>query len=332
MQTLYINNLEKQKTNSILEKILLWYKKTFNIFNIKNIDNIVICDIPYDIKEKKLKKISQKICKKFFTDFQLKKNKNRIIEISKSNKKYFINKIVLSKQLEDNQILKEYISKYNVEILNGRWLFKYLVIKILEYISEKQNTSLEEKNVSILINNNIDINLNLIKLIAKKVKRLSIITNNISKFKYMEEKLYDEYGIAIEVSNNKRKSLLKTDIIINIDFEEELLNRYKINNKAIIININKKTKINSKLFSGININYYKIKYKDIEIFSQNNMNKYFDTNILYESYIYRKDNLYNILEQINKDKVEIIELIGNNGKINCEEFTIKTLDKFEKLS
>lgn len=334
MQTLYINNLEKENARNILEKIFLWYKKTFNIFDIKNIDNMVICNIPsiLNIREKKMEKISKKICKKFFTDFQLKKNKNRIIEISKLNKKYFINKIVLSKQLEDNKILKSYISKYNVEILNGRWLFKYLTIKILEYISKKQNISLEEKNVAILINNNIDINLNLIKLIATKVKRLSIITSNISKFKYIEEKLYDEYGIAIEVSNNKRKSLLKTDIIINIDFEEEILNRYKINNTAIIINMNEKIKINSRSFNGININYYNIRYKNIEIFNENKMNKYFDTNILYESYIYRKDNLYNILEQINKDKVEIAELIGDNGKINCEEFTVKTLDKFEKLS
>ena len=62
------------------------------------------------------------------------------------------------------------------------------------------------------------------------------------------------------------------------------------------------------------------------------MYKDFDNTILYESYIHRKDNLYNILEQLNKDKVELTELIGERGKINYQEFTINLLDKFEKLS
>lgn len=329
MQTLYIKTYSNNSSN-LLNKI----KRKFNIFEITNKDNIIICSIPYfeKIKEKQLRKISKKICKKFFKDFQKKDYKKSVVKIPKIDNDYFINKIVFSRELQNEHILNEEIGKYNVEILNGRWLFKYLIIKILEYISSKQNTLLEEKNVAILINDDNEINLNLIILIAQKVKRLSIITNNISKFKYIEERLYNEYGIAIEISNNKRKSLLKTDIIINIDFEEELLNKYKINNKAILVNINKKNGIYSKIFSGININYYNIKYKDIEIFKQNDMYKYFDSAILYESYIYRKDNVYNILDQINKDKVEITDLIGNKGKINYKEFTINSLDKIEKLS
>ena len=80
--------------------------------------------------------------------------------------------------------------------------------------------------------------MNLIVLIARKVKRLTIVSNNINKFRYLEEKLYNEYGIAIELSNNRRKSLLNSNIIINVDFEEEMVNKYNINSKAIIINLN----------------------------------------------------------------------------------------------
>lgn len=334
MQTLYIKSLNEGKTNNIIEKVILWYKKTFNIFEIKNIDNMVICDIPYtkELKEDKLKRISKKVCKKFFTDFQLKNYKKQIIKIPKFKNEYFINKVVLSKEIEQNEILKNEINKYKIDILNGRWLFKYLIINILEYISKNQNIPLEEKNVSILINNNNDINLNLIVLLAKRVKRLNIITSNISKFKFIEEKLYNEYGIAVGISNNRRKSLLKTDIIVNIDFNEDLLNKYKIDRNAVIINTNEKVNIYTKLFNGINVNYYNIRYNDINIFNENDMNKYFNSTVLYESYIYRKDNLYNILEQINKDNVEITELIGINGKISYKEFTKNSLDKIEKMS
>ena len=111
-----------------------------------------------------------------------------------------------------------------------------------------------------------------------------------------------------------------------------MVNKYNINSKAIIINLNKKNNIKTKSFNGININFYDITFKDIEIFKENNLYNYFNSTILYESYIYRKDNLFNILDQINKDKVEIKEVIGTRGKINYKEFELNTLDKIEKLS
>ena len=333
MQTLYIkeaNNI----SNNFVERLLNFYKKIFNIFDITSKENIVICDIPYTekIKDKKLKKISKKICKKFLKDYQLKNYNKKLLSVPSLNDNFFVNKIVLSKKLEDNQIIKDEIEKYKVDILDGRWLFKYLIINILEYICKKEKTSLREKNVSILINNNTEINLNLIVLIAKKVKRLTIVSNNIHRFRYLEEKLYNDYGIAVELSNNRRKSLLNSNIIINVDFEEEMVNKYNINSKAIIINLNKKNNIKTKSFNGININFYDITFKDIEIFKENNLYNYFNSTILYESYIYRKDNLFNILDQINKDKVEIKEVIGTRGKINYKEFELNTLDKIEKLS
>ncbi len=60
-------------------------------------------------------------------------------------------------------------------------------------------------------------------------------------------------GIAITITNNKRKSLLKAKIIINMDFDEELINSFNLNSKALVIQLNKEIYIKSKLFNGINI-------------------------------------------------------------------------------
>ena len=53
-----------------------------------------------------------------------------------------------------------------------------------------------------------------------------------------------ENGIIITITNNKKKSLMKSQIIINVDFPKELIDRYRINEYATIINIKEKLKIN----------------------------------------------------------------------------------------
>ena len=166
--------------------------------------------------------------------------------------------------------------------------------------------------VSVLINDFTDINNEIIIDIAKKVKRLNIITNHIEKCKTMQEYLYNEFGIMLNISNNKNKSLLKSEIVINIDFAEESINKYKIYDNDIIININDKINIQSKRFNGVNINYYKIQIADeykVEGFQDE---------IIYESLIYGK-SYKDANQMIIKDEIKINKLIGNNGIITERE-------------
>lgn len=163
-----------------------------------------------------------------------------------------------------------------------------------------------------LINDFTEINKEIIVNIAKKVKRLNIVSNHIEKCERIEKYLYNQFGIMLNISNNKKKSLLKSEIIINMDFPQELINQYKINDVAIIVNINDKVNLQSKRFNGININYYKIQIPD-----QYKMEG-FQNEIIYESIIYGK-KYKDINEKIVKDKIEISKLIGNNGIINKYE-------------
>ena len=117
----------------------------------------------------------------------------------------------------------------------------------------------------------------------------------------------------LNISNNKKISLLKSEIIINLDFTEETINKYKIYDNAIILNINNKINLQSKRFNGININYYKIEIP----------NKYkmegFQDEIVYESLICGRNYEY-INNKIIKDEIRINRLIGNNGIIKEREF------------
>lgn len=160
-------------------------------------------------------------------------------------------------------------------------------------------------NLAILIDNAEDVLLAQIKELAEKVKNLKIITKNISRFSYIEEELYVQYGIAMQITNNRIKALLNTDIIINFDFNESRINEYEIPDLVTIINIQNAIQINKENYKGKIINNYKIDY-DKELLEGLEDKKDFDNNVLYESLIYRKDTYSNIKSQLFKDNVRIL--------------------------
>ena len=92
--------------------------------------------------------------------------------------------------------------------------------------------------------------------LSQKVKRLNIITNHIEEFQDIEDYLYNEMGIMIKLSNNKKTDLLKTNIIINMDFMEDIINKYNLPKQGIIININVAKLYNFLLLLNKNTFYF----------------------------------------------------------------------------
>ena len=291
---------ETKETCDFIKRALLKLKRIFNILDIQSFQGKIIYNLPlYEtsiIKDKKIKKIAKKICKILYQKD--------------------IDNVVLSNKLTSNDLFKAILYENNINILNGRKLFGYLIYDVVNYILKRQNKTEQTQEITILVN---DINKQKIEniiLFAKKFRRVNIVTNHIEKFKKIEQYLYSEYGIIINISNNKSKSLLRSNLIINFDFTEELVNKYIINNNAIIINILDKVIIESKKFNGININYYKI----------NIPNKYkidgFSNQVLYESIIYKENSLERIIDIIKKDNIKIKRLVGNKGEISNREFVL----------
>ena len=126
--------------------------------------------------------------------------------------------------------------------------------------------------------------------------------------------MYDKEGILISITNNQKKSLLRPQIILNIDFNKETLNKYNINENAVILNLEGDMKIENKRFNGINVNDYEVEVGREEIIWRDNMQK-FRTKDLLESVLYMKDTYNNIRNKIGKNKISIKELYGVNGKI-----------------
>lgn len=297
------NDVLKQryiKMPMILKKVVFMYKNIFNIITKKKVAGYNIWILP----------------------FQEKYSINKINTIMQKLSKHKENKYIVSEELNNNGIYK-LMDKFNISYLNGKEMKKYLGIKIIEYINNIQNEEMSNKEVTILTDDISEFNVYIIEKISKLVKSIKIVSPNIYKFKNLEEKLYNEYGIALQFSNSYKKSLSKSNLIINLDYGQIDINEYEIFYKAIIINCAKEDiRIKSKLFNGIVINSCNIKFrKEIrDDFKKANIYSKYNSLVLYESCIHLEKNPDRVLKKLEEDKVLILNLIGNNGEINKNEF------------
>ena len=275
--------IEENDKPTLIEKILI---KT------KDARNKIIIPIEKDeITDKRQEKLARRVLKL----------------LKKSNSK----KIVLSKQINKLEGFKKFLERQNYIIVKGKWLYKMLVPEIMEYILKRENWKKEETSIHILVNDTTDVAVQNILEFAKEYKALTIITNHLDKFKKIEEKILEESGINITVMNNKKKSLSRANLIINYDFPKELINQYVINEKAIILNLPGKLKINKKRFEGKIIQDYEIKQNNDTDYNKE-IEKYFSKEV-YESKFYYEQPYKYIREKIKKDKIEIKELYLQNS-------------------
>ena len=270
---LYIKKTDKP---NLLERL-------FNIVYLK--DKTISIPITENTKQKKVEKLAIKTLK------AIQKNSNS-------------KKIILSKEMQKEEVFINYLNTYGLEIQDGKWLFEVLLQEILEYIIEKKE--IEKPSISILINDLNEIEYENIMAFAKKYQTINIVTNHIEKFKNLRKSLEEE-GIIITLTNNKKKSLMKSNIIINVDFPQGLFDKYSIREDCILINIKQNIKIKKKKFEGIIINDYEINFKDCELIKENFGNEFCFKDI-YEGEFYRRQTVSDIRKKVLRDKVIVNRL------------------------
>ena len=192
-----------------------------------------------------------------------------------------VDKMKISKKVKIvngiNKILKNNNSNKGIDIIQGRYLFKVIIEDFLENICIQNNIKEKDSLISITVNDVDKWVIKLIENLSKKFKMVNIVTTKSDYFKNLQKMLYDENGIIITITNNKKRALSKANIILNIDYPEEMINKYVIKDDAIIINLEEKIKIKKKRFNGKIINDYEIKVKEntdmVEIYIINNPNE-----------------------------------------------------------
>lgn len=262
-------------------------------------------------------KIEDNICK-----ISIKSHNNITKKIVKRIKKNNIEQVVLSKKIKkDKDIIKE-LNNYNITILDGKWLMQYMIKEIIFYLEEHKKIN-DSDEIAVLANNVNNEVRRVINELFNKYKKVRVVTNKLEIFEKIENELFNCYGIPVIVSNNKRKALSKSSLIINFDFNQENINKYSINEKAIIINLNEEIKIEKKRFNGFVVCDYEIALENGSSIDGLKEQTEFSLKDILEEKIYsniEKINEYNIYNEvrniIEKYNIHISELIGKNGILN----------------
>ena len=284
-------NKKEIKCYNFVKKILIFFRKLFNYISISKTEYGELIKIQ-SLKVNTLKKLEKKI-------------KINNVQIA-----------CLSKKINNNKEFDIFLKNNNVRKIDGRWMTPYLLVQLIDYISENKEEKIFQQEVSLLVNKNNYLINKIIYKIAKECKNVNIITTKRDQFKNLENRIFEEDGILLNIGNNYKKSLLNSNIIINVDFSEEQINKYNIPKYCCIINIEKDISINRKSFEGINIHLIKyIINKEFDFEFKN-----FEKNIIYESLISRNSNQDNVFNQIKKDNLKIVEIYGKNGVIRKKEF------------
>lgn len=126
MKIIYIK--ETEETCDFVKRIILKIKKILNIIKVESkYNNFVFYYLP-------LFKNSR------FSKYRIKKLSNKINKLLEQD---VSNTIVLSENLNKNRLLKNYLYIENINILDGRYLFKCLIYNMLEYIFRIKNKAME---------------------------------------------------------------------------------------------------------------------------------------------------------------------------------------------
>lgn len=277
----YIREIDKP--NMLLEKL--------NIVRLKN-DEIILPIKTENNNEKTMNNLEKLAYKT-----------NKIL--AKTNSK----KLVLSKNIKKQKQYVNYLYAYDYDIVDGVWLFKILLPDVLEHIIKKKNLNKSNIQISILTNNISELEIINIKNIVKNYKKVNIVTFHIEKLKKLEQEILREDGIVMNMGNNKKKGLSKTKIILNLDFPQEVLNKYNINDEAIIVNFEGGINIEKKRFNGININDYEIKVLNSNEIDFSKTTK-FALKDIYEAEQYKTQPIKQVIEKIRNDDVQIDKLIA----------------------
>ena len=127
MKIIYIK--ETEETCDIIKRIILKIKRFFNSIKIEEIKNNTIYYLPV-FKDSKASK------------YRIKKLANKINELLEKDG---ANTIVLSEYLNNNEIIKNYLYSQNINILDGRYLFKCLIHDCIKHILNIKRKKLESR-------------------------------------------------------------------------------------------------------------------------------------------------------------------------------------------
>lgn len=129
---------------------------------------------------------------KIYMDLEKGKNTRKLVKRLLLNE---TNNVVIDKELITCEKLINLLRANDIKIFDGKWLEKYLILDILEYIINKKQIIKAETEIAITANEITDLLIEMIKILSKQYKKLTIVTNHIEKLRKIEKEIKEKEGI-----------------------------------------------------------------------------------------------------------------------------------------
>lgn len=250
----------------------------------------------------------------FLPQFKKKKSKKYAYKVLKVLDKLRINSVVISNELLKNREFCSTLAENSKYIVTGRRIYKALIFSILKDVSNQMKQDLRNLKIVMLVEGYSVENVDLIKIVAKEVKSLTIVTTDKDRFERLIQELFERYGIIIKVFEKSRSNYKNANIIVNVDFPSYDMNKINVSNNSLVICGFAKHFEIKKSFNGIII-------KDIDIISNVNKNQRVDDLSFCEAKIYNyQRKLKENARVFERDGYRINGYFGENGKILLDEF------------
>lgn len=236
--------------------------------------------------------------------------------------------ICVSENLRQNSAFNKLCRDQRLQVMDGRWLFKNMMEQVVEYLMDVKNEMIGNQEISILCHKLDEWIAEKIKEIAVRVKVCNILTNHTKQFQKLEDEIYLTNGVMLNVSNNYKKTLLKSSLIINFDFSQADLEKCIFGKKGDIIQLDSTISFDKKDLVGQKIIGFGIDMPEKYAMYQEKLEG-FNGSILYESLIYKHTSYKNIQKELLEDDARILYLQDSHHKIIQKPNLIlpKTLDK-----
>ena len=245
------------------------------------------------------------------------KNKDKIQKrIEEIKRKEQTKQIILANEVKE-YLGDEYFKEEKKELENR--IKKYFVLEELEYLLNKQGINFENAEIYILANEYSKQMKEILEYFMAKFKLVHVLSKNQKYYTRWIERLEEDEQTNIIYSHNYRKSLLKAKMIINIDFSNQDLRKYKINQDAIILQLCQEKPELKQIFNGIYIMNTVLDYDKTRLGIYSDLNA-FSFKEVYVSRINQETNIKEVWRKIKKDNIKVRYLEGINGKIEEKEY------------
>lgn len=183
------------------------------------------------------------------------------------------------------------------------------------YILQCQERKKENADVYFLVNEYSREMKEILAYFAREYKVVHILSKNMKYYTRWIERLEQEDITNVIYSRNYRKSLAKADLVINVDFSNEELKKFKLNQNAVIIYLKEKNPELEQVFNGLFVIGF-----CTNLVQENPMLSQFSPEEIYIAQLEEKLNLEEVWQKMKKDAVNVRYLQGINGRIDEKEY------------